>query len=118
MTCHSLGESPSLCDSLETFDVSARLAKGGIAVRCGSAMSSVEYLDDADDGRAWLDHLEKLRGGAPKEEYKRERSRVVDALIRRAATYPKVSGIYFDKHQVRRHTAGNLNFWNHYSEIA
>ncbi|CDJ28764.1 uncharacterized protein EMH_0017020 [Eimeria mitis] len=101
MSCHSFGGSPALCEGPETFAASATLAKGGIGVRSGNAMSSLEHLDDADDGRAWLDHLEKLRGGAPKEEYKRERSRVVDALIRRAATYPKVSGIYFDKHQLR-----------------
>ncbi|CDI75388.1 hypothetical protein, conserved [Eimeria praecox] len=101
VACQSLGESPALCEGLEAFGASAGQPKGGIGVRCGTPMPSVEYLDDADDGRAWLDHLEKLRGGAPKEEYKRERSRVVDALIRRAATYPKVSGIYFDKHQLR-----------------
>ncbi|CDJ54303.1 hypothetical protein, conserved [Eimeria brunetti] len=101
VSCHSLGDSPAICESLETFGSSARLAKAGGVMRCGSGIPSVEDLDDADDGRAWLDHLEKLRGGAPKEEYKRERSRVVDALIRRAATYPKVSGIYFDKHQLR-----------------
>ncbi|KAL8433320.1 hypothetical protein Efla_001874 [Eimeria flavescens] len=60
---------------------------------CGTAIG-------AEDGRHWLDRLEKLRSGASREEYKKERSRVMDALIKRAASYPKISGIYFDKHQV------------------
>lgn len=73
---------------------------------CGSPDGSLfvslppSQADEAEDGRKWLDGLEKLRSGSSKEVYKRERLRVVDELIRRAATYPKVSGIYFDKHQV------------------
>lgn len=53
------------------------------------------------DGRLMLEQLDVLRSGASKDLYKRERTRVVDELIRQAVTYPKVSGIYFDKHQVR-----------------
>ncbi|KAL8273741.1 hypothetical protein Esti_002341 [Eimeria stiedai] len=71
--------------------------------------SCIESLEGAEDGRYWLDRLDKLRSGTSKEEYKKERSRVVDALIRRAASYPKVSGIYFDKHQQLRWSVGWAN---------
>ncbi|KEP62212.1 UNVERIFIED_CONTAM: AP2 domain protein [Hammondia hammondi] len=56
---------------------------------------------EGTDGRLMLEQLDLLRSGASKDLYKRERTRVVDELIRQAVTYPKVSGIYFDKHQLR-----------------
>ena len=98
----SPGGSPASCGSRSATDSSTQWGNGGTVTRGGNPLAHIEYLDDADDGRSWLEHLEKLRSGATKDEYKRERSRVVDALIRRAAAYPKVSGIYFDKHQVNR----------------
>ncbi|XP_026194205.1 uncharacterized protein LOC34620125 [Cyclospora cayetanensis] len=96
-----LRKSPPTHENPRSVDTINKWKEQVGAVQDRSRLRSVECLDNADDGRLWLDHLEKLRGGAPKEEYKRERTRVVDALIRRAAAYPKVSGIYFDKHQLR-----------------
>ncbi|CDJ63181.1 hypothetical protein ENH_00036800 [Eimeria necatrix] len=101
--CRTSTSSQNICESRSLIGTSSTLVHRGNSMRCGTIMPPMEYLDDANDGRSWLEHLEKLRGGAPKEEYKRERTRIVDALIRRAATYPKISGIYFDKHQVQRY---------------
>ncbi|PFH36598.1 hypothetical protein BESB_047900 [Besnoitia besnoiti] len=77
-------------------------AQGGEGGMRGLGGGSGLFLDrENGDGRVLLEQLDVLRSGASKDLYKRERTRVVGELIRQAVTYPKVSGIYFDKHQLR-----------------
>ncbi|KFG58224.1 AP2 domain transcription factor AP2IX-3 [Toxoplasma gondii RUB] len=74
----------------------------GLPPSAGVRTAAGLFFDsEGTDGRLMLEQLDLLRSGASKDLYKRERTRVVDELIRQAVTYPKVSGIYFDKHQLR-----------------
>lgn len=100
LSCPSFEDSTSASGQKENSNMTTWMSREAAA---GSEPPAtwLECAGDDEDGRLWLDRLEKLRSGASKEEYKRARSRVVDTLIRRAASYPKVSGIYFDKHQVK-----------------
>ncbi|PHJ22874.1 ap2 domain transcription factor ap2ix-3 [Cystoisospora suis] len=82
----------------QSFPLSLAAAGGGDIMTAGPLALEPR---GSGDGRLMLEQLDVLRSGASKDLYKRERTRVVDELIRQAVTYPKVSGIYFDKHQLR-----------------